>query len=56
MIQNEKPASALGAGGLFVNPGGWLLLTWDAEVRRHARHVMMVVMTMMGANLHLSSP
>jgi hypothetical protein len=24
-----------------------------AELRRHARHVMMVVMTMMDANLHL---
>lgn len=52
LLKIEKPASAAAPAG-FWNPEGLLLLTWDAEVRRHARHVMMVVMTMMGANLHL---
>jgi hypothetical protein len=47
--KTEKPVSAWCAGGLFsilVLRG----LPWNAKVRRHARHVMMVVMTMMDAN------
>jgi hypothetical protein len=52
-----KSPSALSArAGLFSNPGILLRLPWNAEVRRHARHVMMVVMTMVGANLHLIPP
>jgi hypothetical protein len=41
----------------FSRSSGLLALDLSrAELRRHARHVMMVVMTMMDANLHLYDP
>jgi hypothetical protein len=45
-----KSPSALGAPAGFSQ--SWFLpgLPWNAKVRRHARHVMMVVMTMVDAN------
>jgi hypothetical protein len=45
-----KSPSALSAPAGSFNPGGLLLLTWDAKVRRHTRRVMMVVMAMVDAN------
>jgi hypothetical protein len=53
-LKCESP-SALGAGGLLES-WGLAVLAWDAKVRRHARHMMMVVMTMMDADLHLEPP
>jgi hypothetical protein len=48
-----KSPPALGAGGLLSILTMACLDLSRAELRRHARHVMMVVMTMMGTNLHL---
>jgi hypothetical protein len=50
--KTEKPVSADCAGGPLES---WclLLLPWNAEVRRHARRMMMVMMTMVDANWHL---
>jgi len=48
----EKPACASRAGGLFL-----ILISWPLSltgtVRRHARHVMMVLTMMIGADLHI---
>jgi hypothetical protein len=46
----SKSPSALGAPAGFSQSWFLLGLPWNAKVRRHARHVMMVVMTMMDAN------
>jgi hypothetical protein len=47
----EKPASAF-AGGLFQDLFLWLSAQ-AKQIRRHARHAMMVMMTMVDTNLHL---
>jgi hypothetical protein len=51
--KNSKARQRWAPAGLS-NPVGLLGLPWNAKVRRHARHVMMVVMTMVDANWHLS--
>jgi hypothetical protein len=53
MGEKFKSPSALGAGGLLSILRLLALDLSRAELRRHARHVMMMVMTMMDANLHL---
>jgi hypothetical protein len=47
--KTKNPSALIAPAGLFSNPG-IALLPWNAEARRHARHVMMVVMTMVEAN------
>jgi len=49
----EKPVSAGRRRAFWILLVRFLGQPGSAEVRRHARHVMMVVMTMMDANLHL---
>jgi hypothetical protein len=46
----KKPAFAFSAGGLLADL--WLALVLTDGVRRHVRHMVMVRMTMMGADLH----
>jgi len=49
--KRKKPAYAFRAGGLFLILVSWLL-SLAGTVRRHARHVMMVMTMMVGADLH----
>jgi len=48
----KKPACASRAGGLFLILVS-CLLSLAGTVRRHARHVMMVMTMMVGADLHI---
>jgi hypothetical protein len=47
----KKPAFAFSAGGLLAG-SLMLALVLTEGVRRHVRHMVMVRMTMMGADLH----
>jgi hypothetical protein len=52
----KKPASAIRVGGLLWITKLDSLLVQAAKIRRHVRHVMMVMMTMVYASLHLFKP
>jgi hypothetical protein len=52
MGQNAKSPPVLCAPAGFSGFCDWLL-TQARQLRRHVRHMMMVVMTMVNANLHL---